>query len=344
MDGMAALDQAETTEGHSPQHRSFVLAVMFTITASTVVASQLTKSAQSGLNAPFFVMYTHLILFCLCWPVAKICSRGERVTASARDVMILLPLTVASSYCYVKALGFAPASLVQILFGVSPATVALLSRALLGEPLTVIRIVAVVLALFGTTVIGIAAQTSDRRDSVSLLLGGGLTLLAVLASAGYKVIFRLRLGKPSMCTVLGCLGTYGIISSVLGLPIAILLAATGVEDRWWDMTSEVNWWSVFGSAAIDFVYNLVLNYGLSITSPVLVAFSLILGTPANMVVDAALRGTYANLMEIVGAFLIINSFAVLACPPAFYTRSCAREGNRDKPSQPMLDASNREAP
>eukprot|EP00931_Biecheleriopsis_adriatica_P010877 TRINITY_DN111940_c0_g1_i1.p1 TRINITY_DN111940_c0_g1~~TRINITY_DN111940_c0_g1_i1.p1 ORF type:complete len:353 (+),score=52.17 TRINITY_DN111940_c0_g1_i1:43-1101(+) len=313
-----SFDEIQEVKGAetSREHRILPLLLAFSITASTVAASQLTRSAQSGLHAPFFVMYTHLAALILCWPIAGLVSRGggEVLIASRCDVAVLLPLTVCSSYAYVLALSLAPASIVQILFGVAPSTVATLSSTLLKESLTTLRMCAVGLAFLGTTVIGLGAPVETSHGQVQVILGGAAALLAAAAAAGYKVLFKVRLGQASYLQVLGFLGTYGAVANVFGLPISLLLAYAGLEDHWW-ASPLVNWWLVVGSAAVDLMYSLSVAFCLAVASPVFVALGVLLGAPANMVVDLVVNGLVPSAGEIAGGSMITVSFLLLALKP-----------------------------
>lgn len=286
-------------------------ASVFAIALSTVLSTQLTRLAQDGFHAPFFVMYVHIGLMALWLPAAHALARGERYIARARDVWVFLPLWVVSNYCLVRGLALAPAGLVQTLFGTAPAQVALLSRICLGEEFTPMRAGAVLLAAAGTASVG-SGHWSNGRGGMETFIGGSYALGAVFASAAYKVLFKVRLGEPPLHAVLGFVGTLGFVASVLGLPIAWALAAGGLEDCWWDGSVPVNWIAVLGSAAIDVVYNTSMAYGLASASPVFISVGLILGTPANLTIDALASGHQVGPADIIGASLIIASFAALA--------------------------------
>lgn len=306
----------ETQQPTRP-HAAFV--AIFTVSAATVAATQVTKSAQRGLHAPFFVMYVHISMMALWLPAAKALANDTRVMASLPDVLLFLPLWVASNYCFVVALAHAPPGLVQTLFGTGPAIVALLSRAFLLEAFSLLRLLAVGLAFAGTAAVAVGSggwSTHSGNDGGSdLLIGGAYALIAVLTSASYKVAFKLRLGEPPISVVLGFVGTLGLAAAILGLPIAIFLAAMGIEDRWWDDNVSVNWALVLASAAVDVVYNTSMTCGLAVSSPVFIALGVILGTPANLLLDAMVRGVPLGGVEACGAALIVASFALLAVRP-----------------------------
>mmetsp|Transcript_42854 Transcript_42854/g.71068 ORF Transcript_42854/g.71068 Transcript_42854/m.71068 type:complete len:274 (+) Transcript_42854:2-823(+) len=261
----------------------------------------------------------HIAMAAVCLLLAKSAARNKRVVASMRDVVLFLPLWVASNYCFVAALEYAPAGLVQTLFGTAPAIVAVLSRILLVEHFSIHRAAAVALAFLGTAVISLsgwqAGNVKDRLGS-GIMLGMLLALLAVFAAACYKVMFKARFGEPSVPNLLGFLGSLGLAGGIAGLPIAFLLAALGREDCWWDGSVNVNWAFVVVSAVADVAYAVSIAYGLAVSSPVYVALGVILATPVNLLVDAIVHHIRLTVTEAAGAVLIGLSFTMLSLRPA----------------------------
>lgn len=298
------------------EHRAGLCSVCL-ISVATVCTTQLTRSAQNHLHAPGFVAYVHIAMMTLLLPLAWACRKDDSspFLASAKDVCVFLPLWVVSNYGLVQALALAPAGLVQCLFGIGPAQVAILSRVFLEEPLTSLRILAVLLAFAG--VLALAAHAKFQGDSaLNVLLGTCCALLAVVAAACYKVAFKLRLGTPPAYVVLGVVGTLGLVATVLGLPVVLLLSFLGLEDRWWSSSATVDWSLVFGSAAFDMVYNTSMAWGLAVSSPVFVSLGANVGTPVNMFVDAVLHGDWPSLPQYCGTVLIAISFIMLVfCEP-----------------------------
>lgn len=286
---------------------------------------QLTRIAESGLDAPFFVMYVHVALAMVCLILAKSASRGKRVMASVCDVVLFLPLWIASNYCFVAALEYAPAGLVQTLFGTAPAIVAVLSRILLVERFSLHCAAAVFLAFLGTAVISSSGWRAGHvKHSLSTeMLGILLALMAVLAAAVYKVMFKARFGEPSTCRVLGFLGSLGLAGGIAGLPVAYALVVVGREDCWWDGSIHVNWPFVVASAVADVAYAVSIACGLAASSPMYVALGVILATPSNLLVDAILHRIRLTVTEAAGALLIGLSFAILSVRP-----SCIASGSR----------------
>ncbi|CAE7207999.1 unnamed protein product [Symbiodinium natans] len=301
-DEMGQPEMKEVLEAFQVQAIGAVLATA----ASTVAATQLTHAAQSR--------YTHISMMALLLPLAHLLARGERYIASLRDVCVFLPLWVLSNYSLTQALALAPAGVVQTLFGTGPSQVAVLSRIFLAERFTFTRTVAVLLAFAGATILA-SRSGFQRQSGENVGFGSCFALAAVFASASYKVSFKVRLGTPPPHVVLGTVGTLGAVTAVLGLPLVLLLAELGAEDRWWSRSAAVNWPLVIGSAAVDVVYNTSIAWGLAFASPVFISVGVVVGTPVNMFIDATLHGEMPSLAQYVGAAVIAVSFALLVCVP-----------------------------
>ncbi|CAE7338611.1 Slc35f3 [Symbiodinium sp. CCMP2592] len=304
------------------------IAAVLTTSAATVTATQLTRAAQSGLHAPAFVMYVHIAMMALLLPLARSLAKGGRYAASSKDVCVFLPLWVVSNYSLVQALALTPAGVVQTLFGTGPSQVALLSRIFLAERFTFVRTVAVLLAFAGATVLA-SRSGFQRKSGMNVVLGSFFALAAVFASACYKVSFKVRLGAPPPHVVLGTVGTLGMVTAIIGLPVVLLLAALGVEDRWWSSSVAVNWPLVIGSAAVDVVYNTSIAWGLAVASPVFISVGVVLGTPVNMLIDATVHGEMPSLAQCIGTCLIAVSFTLLVCVPVSRSETSVHHGSSD---------------
>lgn len=316
-------EESALTIGHFPQRRSGFARGMLAVAAvstSQVAASQMTRSAQLGLHAPFFVMCLHTGLMAACLPLARaLTAGGERICAPARAVALLLPLWGASSYLYVAALYYAPPGLVQTIFGAAPAVVTLLSCIFLAEPFTARRAVAVTMAFAGMTTVGLNAwlQAGPRTESsIDDCIGALFAGSAVLAAAGYKVGFKVCFHEPTAAVVLGVVGSLGAAAALCGFPLAVALTLSGAEDCWWDGAAGRNWPLLLGSAAVDVLYGVSVAFGIAAASPVFVALGTILGIPANLLFDALVRRQKPAAVEAVGAVLVVVSFVLLAATPA----------------------------
>merc|ERR1712129_34357 len=103
---------------------------------------------------------------------------------------------------------------------------------------------------------------------------------------------------------MGLLGAMGLSAAALGLPLASLLAALGIEDAWWgSAAANVRWGLVMASASCDAVYYVATALALAVASPVFVAIGVLIGGPASMLVDFCTQGAPEPPLRLLGAAL-----------------------------------------
>ena len=138
-------------------------------------------------------------------------ARPQKVRRMFYMIIILFyPLWIIANYCYVTALRYVSASTMVSIFGSCTAFVSLGERILLNKSCSLIRIIAVLLAVFGviaygfimqgmggagtrTTTITTTTTTSNDNNLFGVLLG----TLSSIAAATYKVAFKKFLGSPT---------------------------------------------------------------------------------------------------------------------------------------------------
>lgn len=262
-----------------------------TIAASQVVATQLTRLVES--QGAFLVMWTHAAQMAVFLPWRR------HIVITPRTLAFFLVLFFGANYSYVLALGYAPASYVQAIFGTAPAVVTLLARAWLGELLTARRWAAV----FGS-IAGVACLAGLERTHNSVVFGVLLAQVAVVNAAIYKVGFKLRFGDPSPRAVLGFLGCLGATAAIAGLPVVLL----GTFKM-----SLSTLFILLGGGFVDVLYNASIALGLALArSPLYIAVATLLAIPASAAVDATLNHLTLTWAQIVGSLFILASFAILA--------------------------------
>ena len=333
------------------------LGVVVCIAVTMVVATQLTSRVQHGLDAPFCIMWAHAALMVLCLPGAALARRlrqrggggddddaaaaaaaggggGGGDPGSARaprvnDVAVFLGLFVGANYSYVRALAYAPPSVVQTVFGSAPAAVAVLSRFALCEPLTPRRVAAVSGSLAGVALVSSAAWGAaggGRPAARDAAAGVALAQGAVLFATCYKVGFKKKFGTPDPAFVLDFVGGLGAMAALTLLPVAAALVLASVEDgpRTWTAPAAA---AVVGGGVVDVFYNLFIALGLSVASPVFVALGTILAIPANVAVDALAFHKRLSPLQYAGAAAIVASFLLLATAPNDGAPPAARDAD-----------------
>ncbi|OEU05738.1 hypothetical protein FRACYDRAFT_258473 [Fragilariopsis cylindrus CCMP1102] len=212
-------------------------------------------------------------------------------------IILFYPLWIIANYCYVTALRYVSASTMVSIFGSCTAFVSLGERILLNKPCSIIRIIAVLLAVFGViaygfimngigTGTGIATTTTTtttyNSNNNSNIIGVLLGTLSSIAAATYKVAFKKFLGSPTTIDVCLFLSLLGIVNLIIGIVPVFILTITGIEEipSFYNnnhddestqstisaTTTYQSWGIILGGSILILVFNSSIAFGIAITS------------------------------------------------------------------------------
>ena len=152
----------------------------------------------------------------------------------------------------------------------------------------------------------------ERRRS-----GGGAGTSGGGGGGAVQGVVQAARGEPPPAELARFLGVLGAEAAAAGAPIAVCLAAFGLEPRWWEpgVVGAHAWGALFAGGSCSAIFNAAIAYGLSVESPIFVALGTVLGIPANIAADLAFRGEPLTAARGVGAALVATSFAMLATAP-----------------------------
>eukprot|EP00011_Vannellida_sp_DIVA3-517-6-12_P014290 CAMPEP_0114609456 /NCGR_PEP_ID=MMETSP0168-20121206/3098_1 /TAXON_ID=95228 ORGANISM="Vannella sp., Strain DIVA3 517/6/12" /NCGR_SAMPLE_ID=MMETSP0168 /ASSEMBLY_ACC=CAM_ASM_000044 /LENGTH=325 /DNA_ID=CAMNT_0001820375 /DNA_START=79 /DNA_END=1057 /DNA_ORIENTATION=- len=237
-----------------------------------------------------------------------------------RLVVYALPLTVlwfCANYFFAIALSMTNIASSMSLEQSTTIFVFILSVPLLGEKVTILKLLGVGICIMGVVYIAIGDQLADDKASFaegSALLGDALVIASAISAATYMTVYtkllrNLPLAIPAVNALLGCIGIW---NTLLFWPGLIILSVLGYED--YSMLS----WEIAAviviSALAAFAFNYFLNYGMILTSPLVMRVVIVLGVPCSFVVNAFLYGLgvfgWSSVMRITGGALIIAGFAL----------------------------------
>jgi drug/metabolite transporter (DMT)-like permease len=156
------------------------LAGSLLVALSAVAFGLMPLFARWALDAGTSVRMLMFLRFALAAPLMILIMVGRGLTWPRGALLIGLVLMgaigyVGESLCYFTALHYAPAGLVALLLYVYPVIVTVLARLVFRERLTPLRMVALVLALVGTT--------------LTINPGGGGSLTGIILSLSTAVIY-----------------------------------------------------------------------------------------------------------------------------------------------------------
>ena len=168
--------------------------------------------------------------------------------------------------------------------------------------------------------------------------GGGLWSAGVTeAPQGRGVEFsdpRLALwfvapGKPAfatqLTTSLAMLGSIGLFTTLLQWPILFLLDATGAETFEPPGPAGVMG-QLLANCGLDTLFNVLLLFGIGVTSPVFMSVGTMLVAPITVIVDALKPHAQSfDWKGWVGIIFVVGAFALLELPPKYVGfQKCSR--------------------
>ncbi|MGO8693474.1 MAG: DMT family transporter [Rectinemataceae bacterium] len=203
---------------------------------------------------------------------------------------------VGQSLCYFTALKFASAGLVALLLYVYPALVTILSAVLFRERITPPKVLALALALSGTTLI---LGFGGKGDVRGVILGLGAALIySVYIVAGSRII---KEGQSVQASA--------IIMSTAALVFGILSASGGLEPP----HSAAGFASVAAIALVCTVVALSTFFaGMERVGPTKASMISTLEPVVTVTAAAIFLGEPLALLNLVGGGLILGSLFVLA--------------------------------
>ncbi len=237
-------------------------------------------------------------------------------------ILLFYPLWVTANYCYVAALRHVPASTMVSIFGSCTAFVSIQEGIWLGQPCTMVRVVAVLLAFGGVVAYGVlggSKQTpEDEQNYVgdqklsAFLMGVLLGTLSSLAASTYKVAFKRFLGNPSRIDVCLFLSILGMVNGVVGILPTLGLAHWGVEEPFWDSgLTAFSWGVIWCGSFFILVFNASIAFGIAVTSPLFIAVGTVLTIPVTDLIDYGLNDQGEEVGQIAASAAIVASFVLI---------------------------------
>ncbi len=244
-----------------------------------------------------------------------------------RHVFLFFALALVTNYTYIAALEFIPASLNTAVFSTSPLLTLALSVAFLAEELTSpgARWVSIGMSIGGVVLIaqpwrstGASSGTNGSQTNAELLanarlVGSVLSIVAAAGTATYQVVFKKIMGKQ-----LSSPTQLGLFMAKLGSQIFIVYGAAllgSILAGVYRLDFEALPYSLLvGTALASLVFNFIIKFGLSISSPVVVSLATQLGIPLNLMIDVVYgpsgSANALNSLAVGGVGLMLVSFAL----------------------------------
>jgi drug/metabolite transporter (DMT)-like permease len=298
-----------------------LLAILFGVLA-TATASILIRYAQRDMPSLVIAAYRLSIASLVLTPIALTRHRSElrSLTRVELKLSLLSGVFLAIHFAtWITSLSFTSVASSVVLVSSAPLWVALLAPISLKESFSRWAMVGLVLALLGSTIVGLSDTCTVAAGSIhcppfaefvhgSAFLGDLLALAGGLAAAAYLLVGRRLRGKMSLIPYIFLV--YGMGAVVL---VAILPVARETPVGYPPITYL---WLVLLALLPQLVGHTVINWALRFLSAAFVAITM-LGEPIGSTILAfALLGETPSVEKIFGAILILLGIYLAALSEA----------------------------
>lgn len=242
-----------------------------------------------------------------------IASVRPRLPARSRlTVAIALGMFATLGFNVPLAFGiqYIEAGTAALLNGIQPVMIALLAAIVLDEVLSRRMLAGTLLALVGSSLIALTAESGFRLTG-SYLLGCFLIVLASVIWAVYSVIAKPRFGPqmpPMSVTLLGVLG-----AAPLMVPVGAAGALTGLPDLPWQGWLAVALIAIGANVTAPALFNVGLERGQASNAGLFLFMVPLIGVASSVV----LLGERLAPAHILGGALIVIGVAIATFTPAW---------------------------
>lgn len=302
-----------------------ILGVAVTWTAGT----QLSRIAAGGSSGPFFTVWFTTCWMVLALPFSLILLRLLTV------IKVLKPkedkerkydwktirfffiracgfyfLWLGANYIYVRALLISSGAIVVAIFrGGSLFFVFSLSWIFLTEERkrsrlsTLLTCLAVTLAIGGVVLLSLMSVGASETK----ILAPILIIISAFFASMYEVLFKRFLGDASLTDVTLHLSFLGLFNTVGFWWIWVVLDKTSLEPLEF---GSMSWGVQCLSSIVGFLFNVLIDFGIVISSPLFVSMGTTLGIPMNFFVDIWIYKVKFNASEFIGAAFVLAGVCV----------------------------------
>jgi hypothetical protein len=122
-------------------------------------------------------------------------------------------------------------------------------------------------------------------------------------------LHSIRLHMELACFFLGLYGVWTMVGSIVFIPV---WSSTGAEHYVSPPGHKLR--LILLNSALDSIYNILLLFGILVTTPLFMSVGTMMVMPCSIVVDRLVHGTELGPSGIVGAIVIIVGFVMLNIP------------------------------
>jgi len=309
-----------------------VFVVVFLVLGTTV--GQMLQ-IDYDFNRPYFITYFSTSWLILLLPIQYLASGLVRLknqqkwpsgSSFVKEVqagiqmsflkftLFIFPFTVmwfAANYLYAIGLPLTNLPSVLSLEQTTTVLVFILSILVLKEKPTILKVLSVVVCVGGVVVIAFSDNNTFHGGiGKRALMGDVFIILSTIASATFMVFqkkFLFELSRVAVNIFLSMIGLCNAIFFSIGL---VIVHFTGFEVVSFP-SSSMGLTLLFVNALIALFFNVLLNWGIILTSPIFIRIAAVCSIPASFLIQWLISSEGMNWMRILGAVLIFVGFLLL---------------------------------
>ncbi|AYU76211.1 EamA-like transporter family/UAA transporter family/Eukaryotic protein of unknown function (DUF914) [Leishmania donovani] len=228
-----------------------------------------------------------------------------------RCALVFCPLWFLANYLFNLSLSITSVASNTILSSTSSIWALFLSHMVLRQPVGAHRLVAVVLSVSGTVVVGLSDK--DAAGGHSTVGGNIVALLSAFFYAAYTSVLKFHLPDDERFAMGMVFGAVGVLNCVFLWPGLVLLSVTGAEKFAWPSWQQL-WPLLMNSLVGTNLSDVLWARSVVLTSPVVATLGLSLTTPLAMVVDAISKNAHFSGAYVAGAVLVMVGFLLANLP------------------------------
>ncbi|EGG24939.1 hypothetical protein DFA_03184 [Cavenderia fasciculata] len=337
------LDQSNTNNNVKYQKRQLLkkriigLSIVLLITTVNTTSSELSQYILvNDYYKPFLMIYYNMIWLILALPIELAVFYGKHIKNNSNEPLIqslhreflidnkvtlktvawvtflMSILYTGLNYIWILGLPLTEVSTSNALFQSATIYVFFLSIWILKEKPTILKSVSVIFFIAG--VVGILL--ADRASSVGAYefpdaVKGDIMMVAAAALYGvWQVLTAKFLVDKNRTMVHSYIGLMGFWCLLFGIPVLLALHYSGYETFEMPTTSR-SAGLISVSAFLTFTANYLINWGLSLVSPLAVRGAELLIIPATLLFDIFVKKVVFPAISIPGFLFIIFGFLIM---------------------------------
>ncbi|EGG14318.1 hypothetical protein DFA_12088 [Cavenderia fasciculata] len=223
---------------------------------------------------------------------------------------LMCVLYVSLNWIWSKGLPLTEVSTSNAIFQSATVWVFFFSIFILKDKVTILKIVYVLFFVGGVIGISIADHQTNGSSSKypNPLLGDILMIVSSIMWALYEVLTTKFTGDCKRTVVNTFIGGIGLFSVLIGIPMLLAVHYSGFER--FVLPDQRTFLLILGSNLLAFVLNYLINWGLSVTSPLHVRSGELMTIPFTLIFDIVFKHMTFYPIAIPGFSLIIIGFVL----------------------------------